>query len=140
MNSLPKHILKKILLFISPQKSSNSPMIIRNGPPFAKTVPIMWNTSPYPARHTKQSIYLRQRISRFLQTCNMRSKTCDVSKDSLSYSVLNEPSGLPEPGGIKYDHPKISWIADNQMKGISNVSALTIHSTADFVPNAAPNT
>ena len=45
---------------------------------------------------------------------------------------LNEPSGLPEPGGIKYDHPKISWIADNQMKGISNVSALTIHSTADF--------
>jgi predicted NAD/FAD-dependent oxidoreductase len=49
---------------------------------------------------------------------------------------LNKPSGLPQPGGIKLDHSAISWIADNQMKGISNAPALTIQTTSDFATSS----
>lgn len=46
--------------------------------------------------------------------------------------ILDGPSGLPEPGRIKIDTPPLSWIADNQQKGISAVCALTLHANDDF--------
>ena len=41
--------------------------------------------------------------------------------------VLDGPASLPSPGGIKIDDGPLSWVADNQVKGISAVPAVTIH-------------
>jgi predicted NAD/FAD-dependent oxidoreductase len=46
---------------------------------------------------------------------------------------LDGPSGLTGSGGIKIDSDVLSWVADNQLKGISGSAAvLTLHSTVKF--------
>lgn len=44
-------------------------------------------------------------------------------------AILDGPSGLQQPGCYKIGEPPLSWIADNQIKGISEVPAVTAHST-----------
>jgi len=46
--------------------------------------------------------------------------------------VLNRASLVPPPGGIQFAGGPISWLADNQQKGISVVSALTVHASGAF--------
>ena len=42
--------------------------------------------------------------------------------------VLDRPSAVPAPGGLQLtDDPVLSFVADNHMKGISPVPALTVH-------------
>jgi len=47
-------------------------------------------------------------------------------------AVLDGPSRLPPPGGLALSRGPISWIADNQLKGISAVPAVTVHATHAF--------
>lgn len=48
-------------------------------------------------------------------------------------AVLDGPSGLAEPGARKIHESPLSWIADNQLKGVSaDVPAVTIHSDHAF--------
>ncbi len=47
-------------------------------------------------------------------------------------AVLEGPAGLPEPGAIDPAHGPIDWMADNYTKGVSAVSAVTLHATAAF--------
>lgn len=48
-------------------------------------------------------------------------------------AILDGPSGLPQPGGIKVHEGVLTWIADNQQKGISpDVSAVTLHANHKF--------
>ena len=47
-------------------------------------------------------------------------------------AVLTGPSRIPPPGGMKLADGPIAWLADNQMKGISAIPAVTIHASADF--------
>ena len=57
----------------------------------------------------------------------------EYEKGLAALAILNGPSGLPAPGGIKLHNGTLSWIADNQMKGISpSVPAVTLHATASF--------
>lgn len=47
--------------------------------------------------------------------------------------VLDGPSQIPFPGAVQAESEVISWVADNQQKGISPASAaLTIHASAQF--------
>jgi renalase len=46
--------------------------------------------------------------------------------------VLNRASLVPPPGGIQFAGGPISWLADNQQKGISSVPALTVHASGAF--------
>ncbi len=48
-------------------------------------------------------------------------------------AILDGPSGMPAPGRIKIDEPPLTWIADNQQKGISpDVSTITLHADPEF--------
>lgn len=46
--------------------------------------------------------------------------------------LLNEPSGIPSPGGIQINDEPISWIGDNFQKGISAAHGVTIHAAPRF--------
>jgi predicted NAD/FAD-dependent oxidoreductase len=52
-------------------------------------------------------------------------------------AALDGPSAVPPPGGVQLDQGVFSFVADNQQKGISDRSAVTLHvaherSTADW--------
>ncbi len=64
-----------------------------------------------------------------------RLRTVDYDPCFAVMLVLDRPSLLPEPGAIQLgdDAPgPVSWVADNQRKGISAVPALTVHATGAF--------
>ncbi len=43
-------------------------------------------------------------------------------------ATFDQPLSVPEPGGVQQpDHPVITFVADDQMKGITTVPALTLH-------------
>ena len=47
--------------------------------------------------------------------------------------ALNEPSRIPSPGMLRFDEGPVSWVADNQQKGISpNQPSVTIHASHAF--------
>jgi predicted NAD/FAD-dependent oxidoreductase len=48
-------------------------------------------------------------------------------------AILDGPSGLPAPGALREIDDSISFVCDNQMKGISpDACAVTIHATREF--------
>jgi len=51
----------------------------------------------------------------------------------VAMALLDGPSGLPAPGAARVEEGPISWIADNQAKGISpGAVAVTIHASRRF--------
>ncbi len=47
-------------------------------------------------------------------------------------AVLRGVSRIPAPGFLVPDRCPVSWIADNQQKGISSVPCITVHATPEF--------
>lgn len=47
-------------------------------------------------------------------------------------AVLDGPSNIPVPGALQIQEEPIAWLADNQQKGISPQSAVTIHAGPAF--------
>lgn len=45
---------------------------------------------------------------------------------------LDQPSGIPAPGGLQTNGNVVSWIADNFQKGISQTPCATIHASPEF--------
>lgn len=46
--------------------------------------------------------------------------------------MLSEKSDIPDPGGVQVQEKIIDWIGDNQQKGISKHTTVTIHASAQF--------
>lgn len=54
-------------------------------------------------------------------------------KGLATLAILDGPSGIVAPGGMKMHEAPLTWIGDNQQKGISpDVSAITIHADSEF--------
>ena len=56
----------------------------------------------------------------------------DYERTIALLAVLDAPSAVPEPGGLQSDRLHgtcLSFVADNQRKGVSAVPALTLHAT-----------
>lgn len=47
-------------------------------------------------------------------------------------AILEGPSGLPRDGFLKLDDSLVTWIADNQIKKISEIPCITIQSSSEF--------
>jgi renalase len=47
-------------------------------------------------------------------------------------AVLDGPSGISAPGGMSFEDGPVSWLADNQLKGISPVPCVTLHASHAF--------
>ncbi|MEO1259709.1 MAG: FAD-dependent oxidoreductase [Bacteroidota bacterium] len=45
---------------------------------------------------------------------------------------LDQPSGIPVPGGLSTNGAVVSWMADNFKKGISKTPAVTLHASPEF--------
>lgn len=62
-----------------------------------------------------------------------RMRAVDYEPCLTALLILDGPSGLPEPGGVKPAEGPVAWLGDNSRKGISpDVSAVTVHSTPAF--------
>lgn len=94
----------------------------------------------YTARHLVITAPLPQALN-LVSTSNVTlSETVKAKFSQIHYekglatlAILDGPSGLPEPGGMKLDDGVLTWIADNRMKGISpDVTAVTLHANSDF--------
>lgn len=47
-------------------------------------------------------------------------------------AVLEAPSKIPAPGGVRMPADEIGWMADNQQKGLAEAPAVTIHASPAF--------
>ena len=46
--------------------------------------------------------------------------------------ILDRSSKLPHPGAVTHPYNYVDWLSDNQVKGISEVPAITLHASAEF--------
>jgi renalase len=47
-------------------------------------------------------------------------------------AILKDQSNIPEPGFIRPESDSIAWMADNFIKGVSTMHAVTLHATPEF--------
>lgn len=46
--------------------------------------------------------------------------------------ILDRPSELTHPGAVTHPYEYVDWLSDNQIKGISETPAITLHTSAEF--------
>lgn len=108
------------------QEESHWLAIFENGETIAANAVLL--TAPVP-----QSLALLD-AGRVALEASMRNQLEAVEYEPCMavMAVLNSESNIPKPGFLRFDSGPIGWIADNQAKGISAVSAVTIHATPAF--------
>ena len=58
--------------------------------------------------------------------------TCEYDRTIGLLAVLDGESGVPAPGGMQNPNDSLQFVADNCMKGISQIPALTMHFAPAF--------
>ena len=85
-------------------------------------------TAPVP-----QSLALLEAGDVLIETAlKKRLSTIRYERCLAVMAVLDGPSHMKAPGGFAPTQGPISWIADNQLKGISGEPAITLHATDAF--------
>lgn len=59
-------------------------------------------------------------------------RTIEYDKTIAALVVVNGHTNVPAPGGVQNGDATFSFVADNQMKGVSPVHALTLHCNSTF--------
>jgi len=57
---------------------------------------------------------------------------CEYDRTLGLLAVLDGESAVPAPGGVQNPNESLQFVADNYMKGISHIPALTLHFSAAF--------
>jgi len=92
------------------------------------------------ARHLVLTAPLPQALN-LLDTSGLRYANGDAEalravryeRGLATLAILDGPSGLGAPGGVKISEGILSWVGDNQQKGISpELVAVTLHATHAF--------
>ena len=58
--------------------------------------------------------------------------TCEYDRTIGLLAVLDSESAVPSPGGMQNPNDSLQFVADNCMKGISHIPALTVHFSPAF--------
>ncbi len=132
MNSLPKHLAHDLDVLLEQQVvalhcAHDQWRVETNmGEVYRANAVVL--TPPVP-----QSLALLE-ASKFSLSPEMRSRLAAIEYERCLavMAMLDRPSRLLPPGGLAPAENPIAWIADNQMKGISAVPAVTIHATHTF--------
>jgi len=132
MTAIPKHLAKSLNVRLEmkmtalKQESSRWLAIFENGETIAAKAVLL--TAPVP-----QSLAVLD-AGRVALEASMREQLEAVEYEPCLavMAVLNGQSNVPQPGFLRFDSGPVGWIADNQAKGISAVSAVTIHATPAF--------
>lgn len=132
MTAVPKHLAKSLNVRLEmkmtalKQESSGWLAIFEDGGTVAARAVLL--TAPVP-----QSLALLDAGGAALEA-SMREQLEAVEYEPCM-AVMAVPKGglnIPQPGFVRPESGPVAWIADNQAKSISSVSAVTIHATPAF--------
>lgn len=132
MKALPRHLSEGIEVLLEArvtsirQEGNHWSVAIDDGGTITTAALLL--TAPIP-----QSLFLIDQ-GNFVIRKDLRARL-----DAIQYerclavlAVLDGPSGISPPGGMVFEDGPISWLADNQLKGISPVPCVTIHASHAF--------
>jgi len=132
MTAVPKHLAKSLHVRLEmkmtalKQESSHWLTIFENGETITANAVLL--TAPVP-----QSLALLDAGEVALEASTREQLAAVEYEPCMAVmAVLNGESNIPQPGFLRFDACPIGWIADNQAKGISASSAVTIHATPAF--------
>jgi hypothetical protein len=132
ITAVPKHLAKSLHVRLEmkmtalKQESSRWLAIFENGETVAAKAVLL--TAPVP-----QSLALLAAGGVTLEASKREQLEALEYEPCLAVmAVLKGEANVPKPGFIRFDSGPVGWIADNQAKGISAVSAVTIHATPAF--------
>ena len=130
--AIPKHLgrhvqvlLRKALVSVRPELDGWVAQLRSGETIFADAVLL---TPPVPV-----SLALLD-VSRISLSPRIRARLENVAYERCLavMAVLDGPSDIPAPGSLAAKDGPLSWVADSQKKGISNVPAVTLHATGAF--------
>ena len=132
MTAVPKLLAKGVDVRLEKQIVSLSKMAsgwlarAKEGETF--TAGALLLTAPVP-----QSLALLD-VGGFQLTEAMRTRleAIEYERCLVVLAVLDGPSQIPSPGGRQFADGPISWLADDQLKGLSPEPAVTIHASHAF--------
>lgn len=132
MTAIPKHLAKSLnvrlemKMIVLKQEGSYWLAIFENGETIAANAVLL--TVPVP-----QSLALLDAGGVVLEASKREQlEAVEYEPCMAVMAVLNGESNIPQPGFLRFDSGPITWIADNKAKGISAVSAVTIHVAPAF--------
>ena len=132
MTAIPKHLAKSLnvrlemKMTVLKQEGSYWLAIFENGETIAANAVLL--TAPVP-----QSLALLDAGGVVLEASKREQlEAVEYEPCMAVMAVLNGESNIPQPGFLRFDSGPITWIADNKAKGISAVSAVTIHVAPAF--------
>ncbi len=73
---------------------------------------------------------LGDKTNEFLGEAENRLRAIRYAKSLAVLAVLDGPSGIPNQGALPVGTAPLTWLGDNQLKGISERPAITLHSDA----------
>jgi predicted NAD/FAD-dependent oxidoreductase len=132
MNALPKHLAREHEIHrqqrvVSLRREPGGWKVVFDGGAEVHAAAVLL-TPPIP-----QSLQLLDTGGTELpEEIRTRLEAIDYDPCIAVMAVLAGSSRIPEPGKVTDCGPAIDWIADNRIKGASNVPALTIHASASF--------
>lgn len=132
MTALPKQLAEGVEVLLNTRIASISlegshwSVVLDDGSSISSAAVLL--TAPVP-----QSLALLD-AGNFAMSVGLRAQLEAISYERCLavLAVLDGPSGMTQPGGMAFEDGSISWLADNQLKGVSLVPCVTLHASHAF--------